>query len=110
MNKDVKNIEIIQSRELKFSSAKGEYNLNDILKVEKDNHVTECYLFLNSDDYYVRMPYDSILVSQIKDYTWQKLNDNMIISKSEEEKYLHDIAKLHSIKINVLKGNIKELM
>ena len=111
MHKNIKNIEIIQSRKLNFSSVRGEYKLNDILKVEKDNHTTECYLFLNSDDYYVKMPYDSILVSQIKGYTWHKVSDeNIIVSKNENEECLEDIAKLHSIKFNVVKGNIRDLM
>lgn len=111
MNNNIKNIEVIQSRKLDFSSVKGEYKQNDILKIEKSNHQIECYLFLNCDNYYVKMPFDSILVSQIKDYTWNTISDNnVIIGENEDKKTLEDITKLHSIKFNVVKGNIKDLM
>ncbi|WP_446897704.1 hypothetical protein ACSVC9_12000 [Clostridium sp. LBM24168] len=100
----------VNRRQEPYSTKKGEYKLNDIVEIKEEDNKVYYRIYLNNAPFYVKVPADIILLSQIKDITWTKEpNTKVIKSNSAKEIYLSEILKRFGYKSEIFDGVIKDL-
>lgn len=91
------------------ATKKGEYKLNDIIEVKEDDQ-DYYYIYINNQGYYVKVPADIILLSQIKDITWTKEpNTNVIKSCSNSKINLNKFLNAFGYTYQLLEGTIDDI-
>ncbi|WP_026881340.1 hypothetical protein [Clostridium akagii] len=101
----------VNKRKESYASKSGEYKLNDIVEIKENDGQVYYRIYLNNAPFYVKVPADIILLSQIKDITWTKEpNTNVVKSNSDEEIYLSKILNRFNYKSNFCEGTIKDLL
>lgn len=88
----------------------GEYKLNDIVEIMDEDDLYY-RVYLNNEPYYVKVPADLILLSELKDKTWTLDNtnrDSKIVKCGVLDIYLSDILNKYgySTKLELFENNI----